>query len=385
MPVAKAIAAVGSPGLRLAVAAIVGLAALSLPISATASSTRLVIVEYSVPGANPNGIATGSDGNLWFTDPSHNSVDRFTLERTVTAYPVQGSNVNPSDITSGPDGNLWFLEQNTQGTNPPIAYVGKMTIAGVASQYPTGSGGFLSGIAVGPDGNVWFNEVDVFKVAKLTPGGVLTEYPNPNGPSAQEVGITAGPDGNLWVTDAAGNIVWRISRDGAFTAFNLPMPNRGATAITVGADGNLWFAEGSANQIGRMTTTGTLAEFALPTPNAAPVGGLSKDADGNVSFTEAGANQVGVISPIGVIHEYPIPTANSFPRKPTLGPDGHIWFPENDGNIAWIAGYGRTSDAIPPALGQYAPPGSRSTPPPPPPTTRPNVAAAHWRRSPPTI
>jgi streptogramin lyase len=249
------------------------------------------------------------------------------------------------------------------GHTPPIAYVGRITTAGVATQYPTGSGGFLSGMAVGPDGNLWFNEVDVFKVAKMTTGGALTEYTNPNGPSAQEVGIAAGPDGNMWVTDAAGNIVWKVTTGGAFTAFHLPAPNRGATAITLGADGNLWFAEGSANQIGRMTPTGTLTEFSIPTSNAG-VAGLAMGADGNVWFTEAGANQLGVISQIGVIREYPIPTANSNPRDPTLGPDGHVWFPEYAGNLARVSGLGRSTSNVPAIPGHVLPTVQRSTPPP---------------------
>src|SRR2546421_6476765 len=120
-------------------------------------------------------------------------------------------NVNHGEITSGSDGNLWFLEHNVQGTTPPIVYVGRITSAGVATQYPTGSGGFLSGMAVGPDGNLWFNEVDVFKVAKMTTGGALTEYTNPNGPSAQEVGIAAGPGGDMLGTHAPRDIVWEAA------------------------------------------------------------------------------------------------------------------------------------------------------------------------------
>jgi streptogramin lyase len=321
-----------------------------------------VITEFSVPG-NPNGIATGADGNLWFTDPASNSVDRFSFDGIVTAYTLPGTNVNPVEITAGPDGNMWYLEHNTQGANPPIAYVGRITTAGVATQYATGSGGFLSGLAIGPDGNLWFNEVDVFKVAKMTMSGALTEYTNPNGPSAQEVGIAAGPDGNMWVTDAAGNTVWKVTTRGAFTPYPLPTPNRGAAAITVGADGNLWFFEGNVNKIGRMTTSGTLTEFSIPTANAG-VAGLVAGIDGNVWFIEAGPNQVGVISQTGVIHEYPIPTANSYPRGPTLGPDHHIWFSEYAGNIARIAGAGRSADAAPPLVGHTTPVIPRSAPPP---------------------
>ena len=274
--------------------AVAAAATLSAPLVA-AAALNLVIVEHNVAPASPNWLTTGPDGNLWFTDSNHNSVDRVTLDGTVTAYPVLGSNVLPSEITSGPDGSLWFLEMNGQGT-PPVTYVGRMTTSGVATEYPT-NGGFFAGIAAGPDGDVWFNEADTFSVAKISPGGVVTEYPNPNGPSAELAGITAGPDGNMWVTDASEGIVWKVTTAGAFTAFNLP-PGRQPAAITTGADGNLWFYENNANDIGRMTTAGSLTEFAIPTANAS-IAGLTRGADGNVWFTEVQPNQVGVISPAG--------------------------------------------------------------------------------------
>lgn len=355
--------AVGGPRLSLVVAAMVGLALPASPTTATAAAAQgPLIVEFPVPGTNPNGIATGADGNLWFTDPTNNSVDRFSSNGTVTAYPVLGTNVIPNQITSGPDGNLWFLEMNGQGY-PPITYIGKMTTAGVASQYPT-QADFMSGLAAGPDGNVWFNERDMFSVAKITPAGAVTSYLVPGPPAGEDpIGIVAGPDGNMWVTDESSNIVWKVTTGGTFTPFNLPTPNRGAAAITVGADGNLWFFEGNVNKIGRMTTNGTLTEFSIPTSNAR-VAGLAPGADGNVWFTEVTPNQIGVISRAGVIQEYPIPTASSNPRGPTLGPDGHIWFPEYAGNIARVTGPGRSAGAVPPVIGHPFTVHPRSTPPP---------------------
>src|SRR4051794_11817711 len=54
-------------------------------------------------------------------------------------------------------------------------------------------------INVGPDGNLWFTEGQVDKLAKMTPSGVITEYPTTPGgaPSA----ILAGSDNDLWITE----------------------------------------------------------------------------------------------------------------------------------------------------------------------------------------
>src|SRR5438552_2044428 len=56
----------------------------------------------------------------------------------------------------------------------------------------------VHGVAAGPDGNLWFTEHDVNKIGRITPAGVVTEFPIPGvGPDS----ITAGPDGQLWFTE----------------------------------------------------------------------------------------------------------------------------------------------------------------------------------------
>jgi streptogramin lyase len=278
----------------------------------------------------------GPDGNLWFTDAGHNSIDRFTTDGALTTYTLPSTNANPGEITAGPDGNLWFLE----GNGVPVVKVGKITTAGAITEYPT-KAGLTSGITAGPDGNIWFNERDQFAVARMTPTGTETQYLIPGGANggpntgANPVSITSGPDGNLWVTDESENVIWKVSTSGGFTRFALPTPRSNPYGITVGADGNLWFGEPGQNRIGRMTTAGVVTELAIPTA-AAGMGGIALGPDGNVWFTENRANQVGVITPAGDGQELAIPTANSLPRRPTAGPDHHVWFPEGAGKIGTV-------------------------------------------------
>src|SRR5439155_958422 len=79
--------------------------------------------------------------------------------------------------------------------------------------------------------------------------------PNPaplNGPRA----ITAGPDGNLWFTEYYGNRIGRVTPAGVITEFpplSSPTSLGGPDSITVGPDGNLWFTEDSGNKIGRIS------------------------------------------------------------------------------------------------------------------------------------
>src|SRR2546430_14643131 len=137
-------------------------------------SAAVIIVESAIPNSGPNGIVTGPDGNLWITDAGQNSIDRFTLSGTVTAYPLPTANVIPNEITVGPDGKLWFLEYN----GAPTVKIGKITTGGTVTEYTTNSG-FTSGIAAGPDGNIWFNARDLFRVAGMTPTGRETGYAGP--------------------------------------------------------------------------------------------------------------------------------------------------------------------------------------------------------------
>jgi virginiamycin B lyase len=69
-------------------------------------------------------------------------------------------------------------------------------------QFPVSSSPW--GITAGPDGNLWFTEHSGNKIGRITPAGVITEFPIPTRRSGP-FGITAGPDGNLWFTETNGN------------------------------------------------------------------------------------------------------------------------------------------------------------------------------------
>src|SRR4029077_19811400 len=108
-------------------------------------------------------------------------------------------------------------------------------------------------------GNVWFTEQSANRIGRITPAGVITEFPLPDGTFPYD--ITLGPDGNLWFT-AVGKIV-RITPAGAIKQFPL-RSDIGPIGITAGPDGNLWFTETASfgTGIARMTLAGVVTEFA---------------------------------------------------------------------------------------------------------------------------
>jgi sugar lactone lactonase YvrE len=73
-----------------------------------------------------------------------------------------------------------------------------------------------------------------------------------------------------------------------------------------------------------------LTEFPIPTAGITPEG-ITTGPDGNLWFVEQNVSQIGRITPSGVITKFSIP-GESFPGTTTNGPDGNLWFTEQNGN-----------------------------------------------------
>lgn len=226
-----------------------------------------VVTEYSngitqnpyMEGANAglSSITAGPDGNLWFTETYNNQIGKISTTGVVTEYSMS-ANSFPYIITAGPDGNLWFTEV---GANR----IGKITPAGVVTEYSNGitpnplpgeieGDVSLHGITAGPDGNLWFTETYTDRIGKITTAGVITEYSR--GISRGPYGITAGRDGNLWFTENYGGGVGKITTAGVVTEYSEGIHLKGTrpSEMTVGPDGNVWLVEEGdfGNRIGRI-------------------------------------------------------------------------------------------------------------------------------------
>jgi IPT/TIG domain len=130
------------------------------------------------PGACPDKIVAGPDGNLWFQYLLQLSIGRLTTAGGYTEFPIPtGHSVH--DIAAGVDGNLWFT-----GHHSLDGFVGRITPAGQVTVFPLPFGSRPGGIAAGPDGAIWF--ADGQDVGRINPGGPA--------PTVTRVTPSFGPD-----------------------------------------------------------------------------------------------------------------------------------------------------------------------------------------------
>ncbi len=219
-----------------------------------------VVTEFPLPDgitSSGNRIAAGSDGNLWLNAVS--SILRVSTAGVVTVFPQPEGIGIGYGLTSGPDGNLWFT---TGGFS-----IGRITTDGLVTLFPLPTADFGAvDITSGPDGNLWFTEGGLGgryapprgRIGRITPAGVVTEFSLPGERVPRHIAV--GPDGNLWFTEYLG-VIGRITTTGAITEFlipNSPTPGGpytgiGPREIVAGPDGNLWFTFDAGGKIGRMT------------------------------------------------------------------------------------------------------------------------------------
>ncbi len=256
----------------------------------------------AVNGFGGFGIAVGSDGNIWF--PTGLGIARMHLSGAFEEFPLPNL-LDGQAIVAGHDGNLWVLG---------IYNVYRVTTAGVVTTIPLpvpvdGTGNH---IANGPDGNVWFTAGGAYGalVGRVTPAGVITEFSA--GQMGGLLGIATGHDGYIWLTRQGNgpgeNAIDRMTTGGAVSILvQLPDSTTPAPQVPTGSPMVITAGEGDAmyyttyldqplNHIGRVTSEGRVTEFTIPTPGAASFG-ITVDRDGDVWFTEEFNSKIGRLRP----------------------------------------------------------------------------------------
>jgi len=193
----------------------------------------------------PQGIASGPDGNIWFTESLNNAIVKLTTAGVFTFFTIPTGGANPAGITTGSDGALWFAELNTN-------QIGRIDVLGNFKEFG-GLTGSPDRITAGPDGNLWFTEPFPFenRIGRITPAGIVTEFQlaSPSGPRD----IVAGSDGNLWFTKHDSEQLSFITPAGVVTDVQKVVKGSGPWGIGRGPDGSIWMTMLEGNKLGRFS------------------------------------------------------------------------------------------------------------------------------------
>jgi virginiamycin B lyase len=182
-----------------------------------------IVTIFPLPSEiEPEGLVLGPEGNLWFTgiagrysgEHSHSAgvgyIGRMTPVGEFTLFPTPVRHSEPQAIAVGPEGRIWFTESGTDqvGTIAPDGTFGP--------EYTLRFRTFGGLITFGPEGDAWLSGSEIGLI-RMTPAGQQTLYPG----SADAV--TTGPEGDIWwlewkkvrrvVPGGPGIDIWNTSAD----------------------------------------------------------------------------------------------------------------------------------------------------------------------------
>jgi streptogramin lyase len=271
--------------------------------------------EYAVPGASPSAIATGPEGDLWYTTSTH--IGKMTTAGEAVEFGLpEGS--RPDGIARGAEGDMWFA-------NYGRSTIGRITPSGEITEYPLASGSEPCSIAEGPDGNIWFTDAhsSVNWVSKITPDGTITEYKTAD-TQEKSCGVAAGPDGNVWFTNPLNDRLGKVTPHGTVTEYPVEAT---VQDIAAGPGGQIWFTYkgSSGSYVGKMTTSGVVTDY--PLPSGVEPGGIASSG-GYVWVTEKNTERIARVSAEGAVDEYSLPS-ESDPSGIAEGPDGNLWYADS--------------------------------------------------------
>lgn len=206
-------------------------------------------------------ITADSHGDLWFewaTQSNASGIGRILENGTVTLYPV--TNVcffqNRNGIAVGSDGNIWFTDYCEDK-------ISRLTPAGKLTQFTVPGTIRIWGITAGPDGNLWFSDTGQNRIGRITPGGVITEFPVDWAP----VPIASGTDGMLYAGEWSGRYsahIAQITTDGIIHEYPIKLGE--PTGLAMGSDQQIWIV-GQHSNLERFNPVTHVASNPIPLPD----------------------------------------------------------------------------------------------------------------------
>lgn len=236
-------------------------------------------------GSNPYALAFDSSGNLYSANSTGRTVSKITPAGVVSTF-ASGLPSNyygvysPQFLAFDSGGNLYVASPNSNISNSVGNTVSKITPAGVISEYPRFEWNAAPRVlAFDSSENLYVGHNG--KITKITPAGVVSTFAT--GLSGNPL-IAFDSLGNLY--SAGGTVVSKITPAGVVSTFASGLAF--SSVLVIDALDNLYIAHYTGNAVSKITPAGVVSTFAsILSPYA-----LAFDLSGNlyISGRDAGGN-----------------------------------------------------------------------------------------------
>jgi copper transport protein len=234
------------------------------------------------------GIGTGltidSSGNPWVPLSQSNKVVKFMPQtEQFVSYDIPTAQAEPVGIMTDSQGNIWFTEA--------IGKIAKIDVnTGNITEYAPKSGqqALNEPTAIFEDaknpGTLYISEHTSHTVTAFnTLLGTFHKYPSLN-EAGLPFGMAMDNYGNLWVAEHQIDKIAVIDpRTGASKEANIPITGSFIQWITSDDNGRIWFAAQQGSGLGSITTTAKPSSSSLPTSYNGTAGGQQQQADASTS------------------------------------------------------------------------------------------------------
>jgi streptogramin lyase len=288
-----------------------------VPFNSKVSADTLgAFTSYSIPttSSEPWSLATGLDGNLWFTESNKDKIGKSTVSGSVTEYALPSGYTEPRAITNGPQGALWF----TADSATTAQAIGKITTSGTITMYD---------LADTPDHPTLNLGDEYIRPSSITSGGGYLFVDRGASRYFQKIAVNGtstsievdSPDGY----DGLGNDAWDLRGYGAQTVVFDHYNGDGVWVLVLKANTHSTYSPAEAS-LEKIYFDGTTSKVIVPV-SLASTGWDEMIMGSNGDLWIAGGGAVKRITQTGAYTSVTLPTSGDTAKELALGPDGAIW------------------------------------------------------------
>jgi poly(3-hydroxybutyrate) depolymerase len=297
-------------------------APVAVPGARRIAVSSIRIFRLPAPHAEPFDVALSSDGSVWFTEFAADKIGRISRAGILMQFKVPTADAGPYQITAGAHGTMWFTEYNTTkiGRASPSGHIAEFQIP-----RPSYGGTAITGSAAG---QVLAADPAGF-VDVVSASGVISRIKVPS-VLGVPFAIARLANGAVWLSELTGYyefsrhlLLFPAGRDRPSRTLTLSSPLSNVVALAPGNGGTVWLADFGSSDIGEVRPDGRVSVFDIGTP----FGGLSdivQGPDGSMWFSEQDG-VIGRVTDNGSLTQLTLPSPASNPDGIAAGPGKTVW------------------------------------------------------------